>query len=273
MGGWKTGMNTEFSEQVRSLAHGIWRSAGQDSERAFDYWLMAEQMVLELVTSMARVGASTAKSTAASMLRTRSLMASLYLERVRDLSYQMWEAGGQQYGRAMDYWIAAERHVSAMMMTQAQASPAAGPEAAAKAVESFSATEHLERIRLAAYYMWEKAGRQYGDSLEYWLAAERQILESLGADVPPAAGSATPDVHERGSTSPGGRGDAAASAAAPAGPRPRQGRGRTTRANGKAGGEATPSATAATPKAAESGEATAVVRVRRLGPAGTSATR
>ncbi|TVR82589.1 MAG: DUF2934 domain-containing protein [Rhodospirillales bacterium] len=276
-----TAMNTDFTEQVRSLAYGMWRSAGQECERAFDYWLMAEQMVLEVMTTMTRVGASTAKSTAASMLRTRSLMASLYLEKVRDLAYQMWEAGGQQYGRAMDYWIAAERHVTATMMTQAQASPSAGPEAAAKAVEAFSATEHLERIRLTAYYMWEQAGRQYGDSLEYWLAAEREILAALGAERPPEAGSAAPEGGARGEA-PESRGGAAAGASATASTRPAEGRVRASRPRGTAAA-ARPATTAprraatntATNTASEAGAADGgeagggetgpVIRVRRLG--------
>lgn len=264
-------MNTDFTEQVRSLAYGMWRSAGQECERAFDYWLMAEQMVLEVMTTMTRVGASTAKSTAASMLRTRSLMASLYLEKVRDLAYQMWEAGGQQYGRAMDYWIAAERHVTAAMMTQAQASPSAGPEAAANAVEAFSATEHLERIRITAYYMWEQAGRQYGDSLEYWLAAEREILAALGAARPPEAGSAAPEGGARGEAPESAGGAAGVSATAST--RPAEGRVRASRPRGTAAAARPATAaprraatgTASEAGAADGGETGPVIRVRRLG--------
>lgn len=30
-------------------------------------------------------------------------------ERIRDLAYFMWEAGGRQHGRALEYWLQAER--------------------------------------------------------------------------------------------------------------------------------------------------------------------
>ena len=32
------------------------------------------------------------------------------------------------------------------------------------------------RIRETAYLMWEAGGRRHGGSLEYWLAAERELL-------------------------------------------------------------------------------------------------
>lgn len=44
------------------------------------------------------------------------------------------------------------------------------------------------RIREAAYLMWEAAGRQHGRSLEYWLAAERELIAFL--DGEPAAHAA-----------------------------------------------------------------------------------
>ncbi len=30
-------------------------------------------------------------------------------ERIRNLAYFMWEAGGRQHGRALEYWLEAER--------------------------------------------------------------------------------------------------------------------------------------------------------------------
>lgn len=32
-------------------------------------------------------------------------------QRIRDLAYFMWEAGGRQHGRALEYWLEAERVV------------------------------------------------------------------------------------------------------------------------------------------------------------------
>ncbi|TVR99745.1 MAG: DUF2934 domain-containing protein, partial [Rhodospirillales bacterium] len=36
-----------------------------------------------------------------------------------------------------------------------------------------------ERIRELAYLMWESAGRQQGMAVEYWLAAEREVVATL----------------------------------------------------------------------------------------------
>lgn len=38
-----------------------------------------------------------------------------------------------------------------------------------------------ERIRQVAYLMWESAGRQHGMAMEYWLAAETDVLKTMQA--------------------------------------------------------------------------------------------
>lgn len=70
------------------------------------------------------------------------------------------------------------------------------------------------RIRELAYLLWESSGRQYGHALEYWLAAEREVLRSVeqaesrllgiaaadskeeaaGAATPPPVGRPAPDA-------------------------------------------------------------------------------
>lgn len=35
-------------------------------------------------------------------------------ERIRKLAYAMWEAGGHQHGRALEYWLDAERRLLSM---------------------------------------------------------------------------------------------------------------------------------------------------------------
>lgn len=35
------------------------------------------------------------------------------------------------------------------------------------------------RIRQVAYIMWESAGRQHGMAMDYWLAAEREVLTTM----------------------------------------------------------------------------------------------
>ncbi len=36
-----------------------------------------------------------------------------------------------------------------------------------------------DRVREVAYLMWESAGRQHGMALEYWLAAERDVISTM----------------------------------------------------------------------------------------------
>lgn len=45
-----------------------------------------------------------------------------------------------------------------------------------------------ERIRDIAYLMWESAGRQQGLAMQYWLAAEKEVLGVMEAATT-AAGS------------------------------------------------------------------------------------
>jgi predicted flap endonuclease-1-like 5' DNA nuclease len=42
-----------------------------------------------------------------------------------------------------------------------------------------TAQELQERIREAAYMMWESAGRQQGMAVEYWLSAEREVMHAM----------------------------------------------------------------------------------------------
>lgn len=48
------------------------------------------------------------------------------------------------------------------------------------------------RIREAAYLLWEAAGSQHGRCLEFWLAAEREVLTHANAEPAPEE-RATPD--------------------------------------------------------------------------------
>lgn len=52
-------------------------------------------------------------------------------ERIRELAYAMWETGGHQHGRALEYWLEAERRLLAMNEGETASPPAAAPEPAA----------------------------------------------------------------------------------------------------------------------------------------------
>lgn len=74
-----------------------------------------------------------------------------------------------------------------------------------------------ERIKQVAYMMWESAGRQQGMAMEYWLAAETEVLKTMQA----AAESLMPREAKREqpvAAVPAGKEPPAASLAAPASP-------------------------------------------------------
>jgi hypothetical protein len=69
--------------------------------------------------------------------------------------------------------------------------------------------EIQDRIRELAHLMWEWAGRQQDKALDYWVAAEKEVLESLRATAERLTPGETPEKAEEPET------EAAAAAAAP----------------------------------------------------------
>jgi hypothetical protein len=179
-------MSSSLQDQVRDLAYHIWVSAGEEYGRALDCWLMAEQMVVEMSLATSRLAGATFAATPLTRAGNGEF-SEVYVGRVRDLAYAMWDAAEQHVDWTMDFWLAAEQHVRAMTQAAARtAGSAVGAEKTiSRALDAFSAEQYLERIRRTAYAMWEAAGRQYGRSLDFWLAAERQVLQSMN---PVAAG-------------------------------------------------------------------------------------
>lgn len=167
---------------IRNLAHHIWRTAGNDFSRtALDFWVMAEQMVVELATDSARRATAAATIAAENASVWPTALRALYLYRIRELAHNMWTASTEQHERAMDYWLAAEKHLHSLAetaMRTAGASPGS-QERLAEAFANFSSAAYLEQMRETAYQLWKAAGHQYGSALDFWLAAERQMLDSL----------------------------------------------------------------------------------------------
>ena len=48
-------------------------------------------------------------------------------------------------------------------------------------LETFSPADYLEQIRKLAYQLWETAENQQRSALEFWLAAEIRLMDSLAA--------------------------------------------------------------------------------------------
>jgi len=93
----------------------------------------------------------------------------------------MWSASSEQHDRSLDYWLAAEKHLRLLTESVARTTGASlgREEVFLEVFETFSPTTHLEQIRKRAYLLWESAGRQYSSTLDFWLAAEQKILDSL----------------------------------------------------------------------------------------------
>ena len=171
-------MSTAMHEQIRNLAQPLWESAARPYGMAIDFWLMAEQMVLEVMASTARIQ-DRAVNPPPLPPQAEEIPAAAPVRQVREMAEIMWEAAGRQYGVAQDFWLSAERHVLAMVRAAAQSASTSDPRAAEWATLSPGA--YLDRIRVMAYFYWEAAGRSYGQTLDCWLKAERDVLNMMAA--------------------------------------------------------------------------------------------
>jgi hypothetical protein len=191
-------MNARTEEQIRSLAEPLWESAARPYGMAMDFWLMAEQMVVEMMTATARLQRAAIGESLPPDWRPW-LPEAMPVSRVREMAECMWQAAGQNLDMAQDVWLAAERHVLAMLRVSAleQTKPAAETvDAVVTELVALPPQAYVERIRVMAYYFWESAGRQYGQALDYWLQAEQNVLGLLTA----AARGADTVGHPRQST-------------------------------------------------------------------------
>ena len=105
----------------------------------------------------------------------------------------MWLASNEQQERSLDYWLTAEKHLR-MVTNAALRTAGAGigkEEALARTFENFSPVEYLEQIRKTAYQLWEAAGRQYGSTLDFWLAAEEKVMASMHSGATPSTSTST----------------------------------------------------------------------------------
>lgn len=174
-------MDTQMDIRIRSLAHPLWESAARPVGMALDFWLMAEQMILEMLSASARLANAATGET--SLSAGGSPAASV--ARVRELANCMWDNAGRQYELALDCWMSAEKHV--FVMNRAASAAREG----ARDLAALPPPAYLEHIRRNAYALWDSAGQQYGNALDYWLQAEQQVLQAM-ADAAAAAESDAP---------------------------------------------------------------------------------
>lgn len=172
-------MDKAVEENIRDLATPLWESAARPYGMAMDFWLMAERMVLEMMAAAARLQDKALSPPPP--LQVGELPSAVPVAKVRALAECMWDSAGRQYGMAQDYWLSAERHVMAMIRA-ASALPSYGKHKPwATELSALEPAAYLQRIRLMAYDYWESAGRHYGQALDCWLHAERELLTMLAA--------------------------------------------------------------------------------------------
>lgn len=200
-------MENELEHEIRNLAYHIWLTAGSDIGRtALDFWVMAEQMVIELTADSARRARETTAIALEHATAWPSALRALYLYRIRELAHNMWVASADQRELSLDYWLAAERHLrlltdSATRTVSATSSNPGQSETLTEIFETFSPANYLEQIRKTAYQLWDAAGRQYGSNLDYWLAAEKLMLDALTSRPPVSTEKTAPVSSPPASTS------------------------------------------------------------------------
>jgi len=178
-----TTMKHETRDQIGKLADPLRHAAEARYDLAVDFWLMAEQMVLEVMDATTRVAGLSIKEDVPPPEIDLPLPAVVPTDRIRDLAHCMWDSAGRQYGLALDYWLSAERHVLTMMRASSGAARPSSEEARVMAQQYATATAaaYLERIRETAYFLWEATGKQYDGALDDWLKAEKEILDYMAS--------------------------------------------------------------------------------------------
>lgn len=174
----------QIEERIRQLAKPLWESAGEQYGTALDCWLMAENMVVETMAATTKIVGAAFDTTVLSPRQFWERPSEVPTQRIRELAYLMWEAAGDQQGAAIDFWLAAERHVLTVMRTGMGTSASeSDPQCALTRELMFgSASAYFERVRESAYALWAASGEEYGRSLDFWLEGERQVLEAMTAN-------------------------------------------------------------------------------------------
>ncbi|MGF1641351.1 MAG: DUF2934 domain-containing protein [Rhodospirillales bacterium] len=176
-------MKQETRDQINRLADPLKQSAEARLDFAVDFWLIAEQMVLEVMDATTRIAGISIQQDVPPPRIDPPLPATVPTDRIRDLAHCMWESAGRQYGLALDFWLSAERHVLTMMRAASGVATPSTEDARAMAQQyaTASAAAYLERIRETAYFLWEATGRHCDGALDDWLRAEKEVLEYMAS--------------------------------------------------------------------------------------------
>lgn len=109
---------------------------------------------------------------------------------VAEVASVAWESAGKQSGRALDFWLAAERYVRGMTAMVARTPWWPFLDEGVLTGMRDSSAVYFKRIRELAHLMWQAGGEQIGSPLDIWLAAERHILVVMASAIRSASSAA-----------------------------------------------------------------------------------
>lgn len=166
-------------EQTRIMAYFLSEAAGHHDELANDYWLAAQKFVGSLAASAGVLSSSADENFEQQFhMLQEAVPIPNYFERVSELAQVMSRNAQPAYTNAVDFWVAAEKHVltiSAKSITNAKNFFDA-TESLRGAFSKFEAVSYLAGIQQSAYYNWKALGERPGHALDDWLQAEARAL-------------------------------------------------------------------------------------------------
>jgi hypothetical protein len=162
------------AQSIGEVAYRLWEAEGRLHGRV-NLWVASEKYVTRLVELATKVNAGLDD-----LMRVFSPEA--YFRKVQDLAEAMSRRAGAQAAVTdpLDFWVAAERHLLAMLEGVAAAARTLQDAArhATKILE-LSNDDYLNAIENGAYRTWEGAGRPSGAGLAHWLETEQAILAGI----------------------------------------------------------------------------------------------
>ena len=109
-----------------------------------------------------------------------------YLDAIDKLAWFMWHDSGCPPGTdRMRFWLPAEKHILALAAATVAAAQTADQAATAfdEKIRRFNPGDYLERIRVAAYFIWKKRGGSPvwdpSQAIEDWTESEKHILDQV----------------------------------------------------------------------------------------------
>lgn len=121
-------------------------------------------------------------------------------QEIHNLAYHIWQSAGNEVGRALDFWLMAERMVIELTADSVRLANTAATSAweATSTWPTALRSLYFYRVRDLAHHMWLASNEQQERSLDYWLAAEkhlRLLMNSTARTV--GAGLGTEEVLAR----------------------------------------------------------------------------